>query len=94
MLSEEYPRTLNAERRIGLYIELKDWQWNLDYGGNNSADLLHELLAKNGLDTIESCSDDIPIVIQSFEIEALEYFETLAELPFTLVLGIDQSSVS
>ena len=25
MLNEEFPRTVNAERKIGLYIELKDW---------------------------------------------------------------------
>jgi len=25
MLNNEFPRTKNAERKIGLYIELKDW---------------------------------------------------------------------
>ena len=92
LLNEEFPRTKNAERKIGLYIEVKDWQWNIDYTGDNQADMLHELLVKNELDTIDNCKDDIPIVIQSFELEALEYYSHLSDLPRTLVMGIDQSS--
>ena len=93
MLNKEFPRTKNAERKIGLYIELKDWQWNIDWGGANSADLVYETLVKNGLDTIEKCKDDIPIVIQSFDLPALEYFSTLTELPFTYVMGVERSTM-
>ena len=65
----------------------------MDYAGPNSADMIHELLVKNGLDTIEGSKDDIPIVIQSFELEALIYFQTLADLPNTFVMGVDRSSM-
>jgi hypothetical protein len=74
MLNEEYPRTNNSERKVGLSIELKEWQWYLDREGWNTADMIQEVLVKNGLDTIDGCKDDIPIVIQSFEDEALAYF--------------------
>lgn len=41
-LNKTYPRTKNTERNIGLYIEIKDWQWNIDWVGHNSADVLYE----------------------------------------------------
>jgi len=63
MLNTEFPRTKNAERKIGLYIELKDWQWNMDWVGHNTADVFWDLLKKNNLDTIEKARLDIPIVV-------------------------------
>ena len=89
MLNEEFPRTNNAERRIGLYIEIKDWKWNKEWTGLNTADMIYEHLVKNGLHTIEGSREDIPVVIQSFDLDALMYFKTLADLPMTLVFGID-----
>lgn len=62
-LNKNYPRTKNAERNIGLYIEIKDWQWNMDWVGHNTADVLYEELARNGLETIDKCRDDIPIIV-------------------------------
>ena len=93
MLNAEFPRVLNAERKIGLYIEIKDWQWNMDWVGYNTADIFHDLLVENNLDTIEACKDDIPIVVQSFELEALKYFRTLADLPNTFLVGVDCANV-
>ena len=63
MLNKEFPRVLNAERNIGLYIEIKDWQWTMDWIGYNMVDLFHDMLVENNLDTIEACMEDIPIVI-------------------------------
>lgn len=88
-LNTSYPRTKNTERKIGLYIEIKDWQWNIDWVGHNTADVLYEQLKKNGLDTIEGCRDDIPIIVQSFELEALDYFRTLTDLPNVFLVGVD-----
>ena len=39
------------------------------------------MLDKNGLGTIADCQDDIPIIIQSFELDALKKFATLSDLP-------------
>lgn len=76
-----------------MYIEIKDWKWNMEFAGYNTADLLYEHLVKNGLDRIENSKDDIPIVIQSFELDALVYFNTLTDLPNVLVLGVDRSTL-
>ena len=92
-LNTEFPRTKNAERKIGLYIELKDWQWNMDWIGYNTADVFWDLLKKNNLETIEKARLDIPIVVQSFELEALEYFRTLGDLPNTFLVGVDCADV-
>ena len=54
--------------------------------------MIYDLLVKNGLDTIEKSKEDIPVVIQSFELPALEYFRTLTDLPSTLVMGVDRSN--
>ena len=62
-LNTEFPRTKNAERKIGLYIKLNDWQWNMNWGGNNIAGALWDLLKKNDLYTIEKARLDIPIVV-------------------------------
>jgi len=71
LLNKEFPRTVNAERKVGIYVEIKDWQWNFEYAGHNQADMVYDLLVKNGLDTIEKSKEDIPVVIQSFELPAL-----------------------
>ena len=55
---------------------------------------MQELLVKNGLDTIDKSKDDIPIVIQSFEIPALVYFSKINDdLPRTLVMGVDHDNI-
>ena len=51
-LNSDFPRTVNAERKIGLYIEIKDWKWNKQFAGYNTADLLYDKLVLNGLETI------------------------------------------
>ncbi len=35
LLNKEFPRTVNAERKVGIYVEIKDWQWNFEYAGHN-----------------------------------------------------------
>ena len=92
LLNKEFPRTVNAERKVGIYVEIKDWQWNFEYAGHNQADMVYDLLVKNGLDTIEKSKEDIPVVIQSFELPALQYFRKLTDLPSTLVMGVDRSN--
>ena len=54
--------------------------------------MIYEKLVENKLETIEKCKDEIPIVIQSFELDALIYFKTLTELPTVLVMGVDRSN--
>ena len=45
------------------------------------AELLHENLKAYNLETIEKATNSIPIIIESFEKEALEKYQTLSDLP-------------
>lgn len=63
MLNREFPRENNAERKVGLYIELKDYSWNIQYAGYNTADVMQRILNENGLGTVAECMDDIPIIV-------------------------------
>jgi len=31
MLNKEFPRTKNHMRPFGIYLEIKDYKWNIDY---------------------------------------------------------------
>ena len=55
MLNRDFPRNINAERRIGIYVEIKDVEW---YGRVNSLDpsaIIYETLKANNLHTIDGC---------------------------------------
>ena len=84
MLNEEFPRVTNKETKLGLSIELKDWEWIMLYSGHNTVDLVYEGLIQNGLSTIDQSKNDIPIIIQSFEEEPLDYFKTLSDFPLII----------
>ena len=45
------------------------------------AEAFYSVLKANKLDTIADCQDKLPIIVQSFEIPALEKFATLSDLP-------------
>lgn len=71
-LNESYPRVNNAETPAGLYIELKDYNSILKKRGLNTADMMNEVLTKNGLGTVaDATASQIPIIVQSFDFEAL-----------------------
>lgn len=42
---------------------------------------MFDLLEANGLSTVSDCQDQIPIIVQSFEKDALEAFSNLSDLP-------------
>lgn len=85
ILNENAPRTVNSERKAGLYIELKDYKDQLADTGYDLAELAFGILSKHGLGTIADCESDIPIIIQSFEFEALQKFATLSDLPLVML---------
>ena len=45
------------------------------------AEALFDALDKNGLGQIADCESTIPIIIQSFEEDALKKFATMSDLP-------------
>ena len=62
-LNEEFPRVNNAERRVGLYVEIKKAHWYARWTGQDPAATIYQVLKENGLDTIDGSKNDIPIVI-------------------------------
>jgi len=81
LLNSDAPRVSNGDTKVGLYIEIKDYQGQIVSPGYNLAELLFNTLNENNLATISDCQDEIPIIIQSFELEGLEKFATLSDLP-------------
>ena len=65
----------------GLYIEIKQYQYYKDELNIDMAEALFDALDKNGLGQIADCESTIPIIIQSFEEDALKKFATMSDLP-------------
>ena len=84
-------RCINSETKVGLYIELRDYQTNLDTLGIDMAEALDTVLKANKLDTIADCQDKLPIIVQSFEIPALNKFATLSDLPLVYLFRDGES---
>ena len=49
------------------------------------------MLSSNGLGSIEDCADKMPIIIQSFEYDALMKFATLSNLPLVQLASYGKS---
>ena len=85
MLEKDYPRVTNSETVPGLYIELKDYVNTLDYLGYDMAVELDKVLTTYGLNTVNKCTDKMPIIIQSFEQEGLLKYKELSDLPLVIL---------
>ena len=90
-LNKDSPRTVNAETKVGLYIELKDYQDQIDELGQDIAELTFAMLSKYGLGTVADCENDVPIIIQSFELDALKKFATMSDLPLVMLTSYSKS---
>jgi len=80
-MNRDVPRVQNVDTKVGLYIEIKQYAYYQDEMGVDMAEKLFELLDQNGLAQIADCESTIPIIIQSFEEDALTKFATLSDLP-------------
>ena len=80
LLVTDAPRTENTGTTVGLYIELKDFNSYLSKG-IDMAELMNDILVANSLGTISDCQDTMPIIVQSFDFEALERYAELSDLP-------------
>ena len=60
----------NGHVKYGMYIEVKDYWWNLECTNVNVVDATLEELKKNGLGMIDDCKDEIPVILHSFELDA------------------------
>ena len=84
MLNEDAPRTQNKDTKPGLYIELKDYDDYLTKGWD-TAEMLFDVLDHYGLSNWEDASKKIPIIIQSFDANALIKMSTMTDLPLLLL---------
>lgn len=89
MLSKDYPRRLNGDSKypVGLYIELKDYTNNLAYTGYDMAEKMDEILTRYAINDVKGAEKKMPIVVQSFEEEALDKYKTLSDLPLVMLYG-------
>ena len=53
----------NPNRKVGLHIEFKSYQSQINKTRMNIAEILAKTLKENNLGTIEQASDEIPIII-------------------------------
>ena len=86
LLNDDFPRRINSETRVGLYIEIKNYDWYLQEHGIDMALNLFNALNAHGLGQVADCSSKIPIVIQSFYMEALAKFATMSDLPLVYLM--------
>lgn len=83
MLNAENPR----ERPIGLYIENKEYDFYLDNYGLDVVQMTYDTLAKYNIETIEKATaNNLPIIMQSFEINCLEEMSKLTDLPLVMLM--------
>jgi glycerophosphoryl diester phosphodiesterase len=88
-LKSDYQRLTNRNDTTvpGLYIEMKEPQWYMDNYGFDIVQMTYDQLAKWNLETIEkSTANGIPIIIQSFDPEALKRFAALSDLPLVQLM--------
>lgn len=45
------------------------------------AEMLHNVLVENGMSTVADATASLPIIVQSFEFNALTKYATLSDLP-------------
>ena len=80
-MNKDVPRVQNAGTKVGLYIEIKQYAYYQKEMGVDMAEKLFEVLDQNKLAQVTDCESTIPIIIQSFEEDALAKFATLSDLP-------------
>ena len=49
---------------------------------------MQQILVENGLGTMDECKDDIPIIVQSLEIDALDHYREMTDFPQILLVGL------
>ena len=93
LLNDDFPRVINSSTKVGLYIEIKNYDWYLAEHNIDMAELLFNALKAHGLSQVADCESKIPIIIQSFYIEALAKFATLSDLPLVYLMHYSATQV-
>jgi glycerophosphoryl diester phosphodiesterase len=72
-MNSNFKRT-DREMIVGLYIETKQYGFYLENYGQDIAEMLYNTLKRFDIETIEKANKKLPIIIQSFESDALMKF--------------------
>lgn len=83
-LNKDYPKK-NGDV-VGVYMETKMWNFYNSTFGLDIAEKTFEVLKSYGLETVEKASAKMPIIIESFEKEALISFGKLSDLPLVYLM--------
>ena len=87
MLNADSPRVMNSDTKVGLYIELKNYYAQEVVHRQDIAVAVDKVLKANNLGTIADCKDEIPIIIQGFQLDSLKKYATLSDLPLVFLTG-------
>jgi glycerophosphoryl diester phosphodiesterase len=91
--NQNFPRK-DIGQKVGLYIETKMYNFYKSSRGYDFADVLFNILKKYDLETVAKSSAKLPIIVECFEIEALERFAQLSDLPLVYLMFYNNPMVS
>ncbi len=80
-----FPRK-DIGQKVGLYIETKMYNFYKNSKGIDFADALYAVLKKYDIETVAKASAKLPIIVECFEIEALQRFAQLSDLPLVYLM--------
>ncbi|CAD8124936.1 unnamed protein product [Paramecium sonneborni] len=69
------------KKPVGILLEIKDYQYHLEYAGVSIVELVIDELQRFGIGTIKDCKNVVPIVIMSFDMNAIKASRELTDLP-------------
>jgi glycerophosphoryl diester phosphodiesterase len=84
-LNQNFPRK-DLSMPVGLYVETKMYNFYKSNFGIDFADVLYNVLKKYDLETVAKANSKLPIIIECFEIESLERFQKLSDLPLVFLM--------
>ena len=87
MMKDNYTSKVGKKSLPGLYIEIKEPKWYTESYQIDITTAIFDILAKYNLETVQKATEaNIPIVIQSFDEDALRQFATLSDLPLVQLM--------
>ena len=84
-LNTKHPRT-DIAMKVGLYMETKMYNFYLEEFGQDIALMTYDVLKKYNLNTVQKAEENLPIIIECFEKEALIEFGKVSDLPLVYLM--------
>ena len=81
-LNANYPK----EKKVGLYLETKMYGYYKEQYNEDIVERVFEVLQKYGIETLDKASEKLPVIVESFEREALLRMRELTDLPLVYLM--------